>query len=135
MSELGESDQRESVTSVCPAEPYSKLKADILGWLYFPEDNTPFYRATIFSNYSDFNAPQPSTKLPTLRRAGSDAEFDSSAQEGPYWSLMFEVCQSEQREVNLETLLEETIKGAVATELLKPDDEIVSTYERRFDHG
>jgi hypothetical protein len=105
------------------------------GWLYFPEDNTPFYRATIFSNYSDFNTPQQSTKLPTQRRAASDTAFDSSPQEGPYWSIMFEVCQSEQREVNLETLLEETIKGAVATELLRPEDEIVSTYERRFDHG
>ena len=48
---------------------------------------------------------------------------------------MFEVCHSEQRHVNLEGLLEETIKGAVATELLRPEDEIVSTYERRFDHG
>ena len=24
-------------------------------WLYFPEDNCPFYRATIFSNYSPYN--------------------------------------------------------------------------------
>jgi len=107
----------------------------MLGWLYFPEDNTPFYRATIFSNYSDFNTPQRSTKLPTQRRASSATAFETSPQEGPYWSIMFEVCQSEQRQVNLETLLEETIKGAVATELLRPEDEIVSTYERRFDHG
>jgi hypothetical protein len=70
-----------------------------------------------------------------MRRAASETAFDSEPQEGPYWSIMFEVCQSEQREVNLETLLEETIKGAVATELLRPEDEIVSTYERRFDHG
>ncbi len=21
-------------------------------WMYFPEDNAPFYRATVFSNYS-----------------------------------------------------------------------------------
>lgn len=48
---------------------------------------------------------------------------------------MFEVCQSDQRHVDLENLLEETIKGAVATELLRPEDEIVSTYLRRFDHG
>jgi hypothetical protein len=48
---------------------------------------------------------------------------------------MFEVCQSAQRAVNLDTLLEETIQGAIATELIKPEDEIVSTYLRRFDHG
>ena len=48
---------------------------------------------------------------------------------------MFEVCQSAQKHVNLETLLEDTIKGAIATELLLPTDEIVSTYQRRFEHG
>merc|ERR1711988_1784092 len=29
-------------------------------WLYFPESNCPFYRATIFSNYSPANVPNPS---------------------------------------------------------------------------
>lgn len=48
---------------------------------------------------------------------------------------MFEVCESKLRKVNHETLLEETIQGAIATDLLKPTDEIVSTYQRRFDHG
>lgn len=105
------------------------------GWLYFPEDNTPFYRATIFSNYSEFNVPASSTKLGTSRRAESSEPFDKAERGGPYWSIMFEVCQSDQRHVDLENLLEETIKGAVATELLRPEDEIVSTYQRRFDHG
>lgn len=110
-------------------------KTDDLGWLYFPEDNTPFYRATIFSNYSDFNVPSTSTKLRTTRRAESTETYDDSPRGGPYWSIMFEVCQSEQRHVDLENLLEETIKGAVSTELIRPEDEIVSTYQRRFDHG
>ncbi|KAL8822761.1 MAG: hypothetical protein Q9191_006508, partial [Dirinaria sp. TL-2023a] len=35
-------------------------------WLYFPEDDCPFYRATIFSNYSPNNQPPSSKKLPTL---------------------------------------------------------------------
>jgi hypothetical protein len=35
----------------------------------------------------------------------------------------------------MDTILEETIKGALATELLRDDDEIVSTYVRRFEHG
>lgn len=38
-------------------------------WLYFPEDNCPFYRATIFSNYSPYNSPQPSVKLRTMFKA------------------------------------------------------------------
>ncbi len=48
---------------------------------------------------------------------------------------MFEVCQSKQKLVDLDTVLEDTIKGALATELLEPTDEIVSLYQRRFDHG
>jgi len=70
-----------------------------------------------------------------LRLANGDKPTDSDAQEGPYWSIMFEVCESKLRKVNHETLLEETIQGAIATDLLKPTDEIVSTYQRRFDHG
>ena len=37
--------------------------------------------------------------------------------------------------VNHDTLLKECIQGLVNTEMLKPTDEIVSTYHRRFDHG
>lgn len=37
--------------------------------------------------------------------------------------------------VNHDTLLAESIQGLVNTEMLKPTDEIVSTYHRRFDHG
>ena len=35
-------------------------------WLYFPEDNCPFYRTTVFSHYAPKNCPSPDTKLPTL---------------------------------------------------------------------
>lgn len=48
---------------------------------------------------------------------------------------MLEVSESSYKPVNHETLLEDCIKGMVATDLLDPEDEIVSTYSRRFDHG
>ncbi|WVQ79559.1 hypothetical protein IAT38_001658 [Cryptococcus sp. DSM 104549] len=99
-------------------------------WLYFPEDDAPFYRATIFSNYSPYNCPSNSTRLPTLQKADPSLSFDSEAREGPYWSLMFEVCQSADKPVDLESLMKETVRGAVATELMLPTDEIVSFYER-----
>ena len=35
-------------------------------WLYYPEDNCPFYRITVFSHYAPKNTPSPSDKLPTL---------------------------------------------------------------------
>lgn len=38
-------------------------------WLYFPEDNCPFYRVTVFSNYSPNNCPQKDVKLKTIQIA------------------------------------------------------------------
>lgn len=37
--------------------------------------------------------------------------------------------------VDHDTLLADCIQGLINTEMLKPTDEIVSTYHRRFDHG
>lgn len=48
---------------------------------------------------------------------------------------MLEVSESSMKPVNHETLLTECIQGLVNTEMLRPTDEIVSTYHRRFDHG
>jgi hypothetical protein len=48
---------------------------------------------------------------------------------------MLEVSESSLKPVNSTTLLAECVQGLVNTEMLKPTDEIVSTYHRRFDHG
>lgn len=57
-------------------------------WLYFPEDDCPFYRATIFSNYSPNNCPQADAKLPTLQYADpAHGTPSKDPQGGPYWSL------------------------------------------------
>lgn len=104
-------------------------------WLYFPEDNCPFYRATIFSNYSPYNQPQPDVKLPTQQLADGSEPQTSDAQSGPYWSIMLEVSQSTKKPVDEVNLLKDCIQGLVNTEMLKPSDEIVSTYHRKFDHG
>lgn len=48
---------------------------------------------------------------------------------------MLEVSESSMKPVNVDTLLAESIQGLVNTEMLKPTDEVVSTYHRRFDHG
>jgi len=104
-------------------------------WLYFPEDNCPFYRATIFSNYSPKNQPDASVKLPTLYLANGDAPASTKAEEGPYWSIMLEVSESSMKPVNSETILKECIQGLINTEMIKPTDEIISTYHRRFHQG
>lgn len=48
---------------------------------------------------------------------------------------MLEISESSLKPVDSKTVLEDSIRGLVATEMLRPNDEIVSTYHRRFDHG
>lgn len=103
--------------------------------LYFPEDNCPFYRATIFSNYSPYNQPQADVKLPTLYLADGSKPASSEAKEGPYWSIMLEVSQSTMKPVDEENLLRDCIQGLINTEMINADDEIISTYHRKFDQG
>ncbi|KAJ6152630.1 hypothetical protein N7497_006949 [Penicillium chrysogenum] len=76
-------------------------------WLYFPENDCPFYRATIFSNYSPHNQPEASKKLPTIQLADGSKPKSTEPQEGPYWSVMLEVSESSMKPVNNETLLAE----------------------------
>lgn len=104
-------------------------------WLYFPEDYCPFYRATIFSNYSPFNQPADDVMLKTMQLADGSKPDSSEAKSGPYWSLMMEVSESGMKPVDVENLLRDTISGCIAASLLEPGDEIVSTYHRKFDHG
>ena len=104
-------------------------------WLYFPEDNCPFYRATIFSNYSPNNQPPASKKLPTLQLADGSKPSNTDVHEGPYWSIMLEASESSMKAVNRDSMLSDCIEGLVNTEMLRPSDEIVSTYHRAFDHG
>lgn len=45
---------------------------------------------------------------------------------------MLEVSQSSQKPVDEENLLADCMKGMISTGLLKSEDEIVSTYHRKF---
>jgi len=102
-------------------------------WMYYPEANCPFYRCTVFSNYSESgNVPDKDTQLQTLRRAGG-AALNKTAP-GPYWSIMFE-CSSSDCKLSGKELVEKTIQGAIATRLIQPDDEIVSIYSRTLNRG
>lgn len=104
-------------------------------WLYFPEDNCPFYRATIFSNYSPHNQPGASTKLATKYLANGSAPISKEPAPGPYWSIMLEISESSMKPVAQGSLLWDSIQGLINTDMIMPEDEIVSTYHRRFDHG
>jgi len=78
-------------------------------WMYFPEENCPFFRVTVFSNYSPNNVPD-------VKR---------------FWSLMAEVSHSPHRPVvEPDRLADQVIEGLKATRLLPEQPEIVSLWQR-----
>jgi protoporphyrinogen oxidase len=82
-------------------------------WLYFPENNCPFYRVTVFSNYSPNNVPDNNTQ----------------------YSLMTETSESPDKKVSSDNILQETIDGLIASKLLNPNHKIVSKFYKRFEYG
>lgn len=92
-------------------KPPEQLKTKC--WMYFPEHDCPFYRVTVFSNYSPHNVP--------------DA--------GNTWSLMTETSESECKPVDHQSLVQETIEGLRNTKLINGADEIVSIWTHRAKYG
>jgi len=89
--------------------PHLKTKC----WMYFPESNSPYYRVTVFSNYSPHNVPEP----------------------GRQWSLMTETAESPAKPVARDELAESTIRALVEDGLLPDRDQIVSTYQYHLRQG
>ncbi len=79
-------------------------------WMYFPESNSPYYRVTVFSNYSPNNVPLP----------------------GRQWSLMTETSESSEKPVRHETLVEDTINALVEDGLIPDRSAICSRTLRRL---
>lgn len=52
-------------------------------WMYFPEDAFPFYRATVFSNYSENNVPRPGQQWSLLCEMSESATFPLDASTWP----------------------------------------------------
>jgi protoporphyrinogen oxidase len=82
-------------------------------WMYFPENNCPFYRVTVFSHYSPNNVPDINT----------------------HWSLMAEVSESPHKPVDRERVIEDTIEGLFATKLINKSHDILSTWSYRAHYG
>jgi protoporphyrinogen oxidase len=82
-------------------------------WIYFPEDNCPFYRVTVFSNYSPHNVP------------------DSRNQ----WSLMLEVSGSREKKVDSDRVEADVIAGALNTGLISGRDQISHTWRHVVAQG
>ncbi|MFT4031843.1 MAG: FAD-dependent oxidoreductase [Siphonobacter sp.] len=82
-------------------------------WMYFPEQNSPYYRITVFSNYSPNNVP--------------DIENQ--------WSLMTETSESTKKPVNQEALMTDTIKALIEDGLIESEDQIISRFHFRTEYG
>jgi protoporphyrinogen oxidase len=82
-------------------------------WMYFPEGHSPYYRVTVFSNYSPNNVPEG----------------------GGYWSLMAEVCETGAKPVRADRLWGWAIEALRRDELIAPQTEIVSLWHKRIEHG
>ena len=74
-------------------------------------------------------------KLATQSLGDGSRPKSSEPKDGPYWSIMLEVSESSMKPVDQANLLRDSIQGLINTQMIKPTDEIVSTYHRRFDHG
>jgi protoporphyrinogen oxidase len=82
-------------------------------WMYFPEPGTPFYRVTVFSNYSPFNVPSP----------------------GRQWSLMAEVSESPHKPVNSATVVEDVIDAFRNVGFIDGRTPILTRFHRRLERG
>ncbi len=82
-------------------------------WLYFPEADVPFYRVTVFSNYSPNNVPDPTQ----------------------YWSLMAEVAESPARPVDARSIVRAVCAGLEQTGLIGDPGAVTHTWYRRLEHG
>lgn len=85
-------------------------------WIYFPDSDSPFYRVTVFSNYSNDHVPIP----------------------GKQWSLM---CEAAEPKVvpnpeywTEQNLISETIRALVDYGYITRD-QVISQYHRRLHHG
>lgn len=82
-------------------------------WMYFPENNCPFYRVTVFSNYSPRNVPDIGTQ----------------------WSLMAEISESPHKPVEADKAIDDTIEGMFATKLINKSHDVLSTWSYRANYG
>lgn len=93
----------------------STSKPDSRCWMYFPEDDSPFYRVTNFHNYSPNNTPVP----------------------GQGRALMCEVSYSRDKVVDSSQIMAEVEDGLVNTTMISEDDRknIISRWAINVNYG
>jgi len=82
-------------------------------WMYFPEFNSPYYRITVFSNYSPENVP----------------DIDNQ------WSLMVEISESSHKPVDVPNLMQDTIKALLEDNMIENENQIESKFYFATNYG
>ena len=84
-------------------------------WMYFPEDNCPFYRVTYLSNYSPYMTPDKDR----------------------YYSLLCETSYSSFKPVDGRRIVDDTIRGLINAGLISAGDQkdIVDTWVYHADYS
>jgi protoporphyrinogen oxidase len=80
-------------------------------WMYFPEPHSPYFRVTVFSNYSPNHAPPGC------------------------WSLMAEVSETPRRPVDTREVAAATVAAMRTDGLVGADAEVVSLWHDREEYG
>ena len=80
-------------------------------WMYFPDPASPYYRVTVFSNYSPAHAPDGC------------------------WSLMAEVCETPHRPVDGARIGPDVVAALRADGLVPAGARVRSLWHRREEHG
>lgn len=82
-------------------------------WMYFPESNSPYYRVTVFSNYSPHNVAVP----------------------GEQWSLMAEIASPSDQLPEEQDVTEKTLRALQEDALLPQGAELASVVCRQLNQG
>ena len=82
-------------------------------WVYFPDDDTSFYRLTVLSNLSAAMVSQP----------------------GEEWSIVVEIAASDWCPVRCDDPVERTLSDLRELGYLEEDSQVVSLWEQRLPHG
>lgn len=87
---------------------------DLVGkcWMYFPENNSPYYRVTLFSHYSPKNVPDINK----------------------HYSLMVEVSESQYKNVS-DNIIEESLSALIQDGLILDKENVISKWYKRLEYG
>lgn len=109
-------------------------------WMYFPEENSPYYRVTVFTNYSPENAPRPGEQWSLMTETSESSRKVmrelSCGPEAQRVLLAAGVGEDEQAEMSDENLLKKWTTAALMDDgLLPASSKVISVSYKGLNQG